>query len=148
MCLKTSKEKSHLLAYLGFCAFVLLLGCVLVLFYLLCIWCFWCAQNLFVEKKINKEFKTALIISFTLLQNSYYYKQNFFLSKSFSIITNVLYYNLFNNNPFNHHSRLYYNCFNRNPFQSSQPFSIITTLFSLLYQNLFHHNLFQSLYNL
>ena len=52
----------------------------------LCFWCFWCAQNLFV-KKINKEFKTALIISFTLLLNSSCYKQNFFLSKSFSIIT-------------------------------------------------------------
>ena len=44
------------------------LGCSFVLscaFW--CFWCFLCVRNLFVKKKINKEFKTALITSFILL---------------------------------------------------------------------------------
>ena len=84
-------EKSHLFAYLCFCAFVLLLGCVFVL--LCCLW----VWNLFVKKEKKKKFKTALITSFTFLLNLPYYKQEFFLSQSFSIIT------IF----FNYHNLLY-----------------------------------------
>ena len=39
--------------------------CLVASLWFWCYWCFWCVQNLFVKK--NKEFKTALIISFTLL---------------------------------------------------------------------------------
>ena len=38
----------------------------------LCFWCFWCVHNLFAKnKKQNKEFKTPLITSFTLLPLCY-----------------------------------------------------------------------------
>ena len=37
------------------------------LFALLCFFCFLCVWNLFVKKKKKKEFKTALITSFTIL---------------------------------------------------------------------------------
>ena len=42
---------------IAFCAFAWLRLCAF--------WCFWCVQNLFVKK--NKEFKTSLITSITLL---------------------------------------------------------------------------------
>ena len=57
---KKKRKKSHLFAYLRFCAFVILLGCIFVLLVLF-------VHVKSFRKKNNKEFKTALITSFVLL---------------------------------------------------------------------------------
>ena len=91
MCLKTSKGKK--VTYSLICVSVLFPG------RLCAFWCFWCVQNIFVKK--HKEFKTALLTSFTLLLKLSYYKQEFFITiffnyQSFSIITIFFnYHNLF-----------------------------------------------------
>ena len=122
--------------------FVLLLGCIFVLFVPFVIFVIFVPFVLFVLFvrvksfcKKNKKFKTALITSFTLLLNSSYYKHEYF-----SIIT------IF----FSYH----------NLFQLSQSFSVITIFFITIflikvffitiffnYHYLFYHNLFESLYN-
>ena len=85
------------------------------------------------HKKKNKEFKTVLITSFTLLLNSYYYKNEFFLSHSLSIIQSFSMITIF----FSY----------QNLFQLLQLFKIITVFFN--YHSSFnYHNLFESLYNL
>ena len=56
---KHLRGKNHLFAYLRLCAFVLLLGCVFVLFVL--------SVRVKSFCKKNKEFKTPLIAPFTLL---------------------------------------------------------------------------------
>ena len=57
--------KAHFLFLFSYLRFVLLLGCVFVLLVLLVLLVLWCVQNIYVKK--NKEFKTALMTSFTLL---------------------------------------------------------------------------------
>ena len=109
MRIKTHKREKVI--YLVIC--VLRFGLVAFL----CFWCFWCEQRLFLKKK---EFKTALITSFTLLLKIYlvtsmnFFNHNHFqLLQSFSIIT------IF----FNYH----------NLFQLLQSFSIIKVFFITIF---------------
>ena len=66
----TWRKKSRLFAYLHFCALAWasfsFCAFAWAYFCFLRFLCFWRVQNLFVKKK-NKEFKTALMASFTLL---------------------------------------------------------------------------------
>ena len=112
-------EKSHLFAYLRFCAFAWVSLCLLVfivIFVLLVLLVLFVrAKSFRKNNNNNKKFKTALITSSILLLNLYYYKLEFF---------------------------------NYNPFQLSQSFSIIMIFFNyydLFDYNLFYYNLFESL---
>ena len=109
--------------------FVLLLGCVFVLFVLvaLLVHLVLLARAKSFRKKIIKGLKLPLITSFILLLNLSYYKHEFFNHynlfqslQSFSIIAVF----------FNYH----------NLFQLSQSFSIITIFFN--HYNLLYYNLF------
>ena len=68
------------LCFLCFCVFVLFVFFV-TFFLLVCVW------NLFLKK--NKNFKTALITSFTLLLTLSYYKHEFFLITIFLNCHNI-----------------------------------------------------------
>ena len=80
----------------------------------------------FCKKKKQKRFKTALMTSFTLLLNLFYYKHEFFLITIFFNFFTIF---------FNYHNLLYYNFFYHNLFQLLHSFSIITIFFN--YHNLF-----------
>ena len=152
---KQSQETSfcsHIQKYFHWCSgttISLLFPCSFLCFCLVASLCFLCFLVLLVQVKSfckkSKEFKTALMTSFTLLLNLSYYKHEFLnhnpfqLSQSFSIIT------IF----FNHHNlfqlsqsfsiiTIFFNHYNL--FQSLQSFSIITIFFN--HYNLFYHNLF------
>ena len=113
----------------------------------LCFWCFWCFQCFWCEQRLflkSKEFKTALITSFTLLLKIYLitsrnlFSHNLFqLSQSFSIIKVFLIIIFLITIFFNHHnlfqsSQSFFNY--HNLFQSSQSFSIF---FIRIFFNLF-----------
>ena len=114
--------KSHLFAYLRFCAFPRVSLCLLVLLLLWCFWCFWCVQNVFVRK--NKEFKTALITSFILLLNFIPLRAWIFESQYFLIIKIL----------FNYHHL----------FQLSWSFLIITIFFITIFFITIFSNLFRT----
>ena len=105
---------------MAFALFVLLSGCVFLLFV---------RVKSFRKKK--KEFKTALITSFTLLPTSSYYKHEFVLITVFFNYHNLLYYNLFYYNIF------YHNLFYRNIFES--PYNLRHYLYVNKPTYEFHH---------
>ena len=92
--LKRSQETSfcsYVWKYFYLCSgatIPLLLACSVLYFCLVASWCFWyfwCVQNLFLKK--NKEFKTALMTSFTLLLQP----NLFFLLRTFFLNSNVVF---------------------------------------------------------
>ena len=65
--------RCFLIAVFNFCSLICVLCfCLVVFLYFFCaLWCFWCVRNLFVKKK--KKFKTALITSFILLPEFFFW---------------------------------------------------------------------------